>query len=380
VVIFKWDEIFEYSYCWGNMEKRFRAKFFVPVSLYCCVFQANAARRYQQNQDVIVDTVVVQNGLSDCQRCYDVINPILDRYKRPITVLDLGAGQGYFSFRIAHDYDSTCVMIEDNNDGLSRADQLLNLCHLNARLQNIVLLNKKLSLQELEKLADCEHFDVVLAFDYIDHNAGDWRQTVNAILRLGDNIFVQVPWSEVSSENTAKRKVVECLAERSGKLILQSSSACEPKIQEQLFWFEYHKNFLNCKNFAYEPKKPNMDVFRIDSSYSYKTFFKNYSAGVEWKKGINLVTFLMLNGAYPARESIKQTVANLTLDKLTDFTPWNLIIQGDNLVLIDQSDKGWRVNIKKSLRFINETIDQSSAQGVLALFKKFPKRRVRKHG
>ena len=137
--------LFERKYELGeSMKKHFHVKFFACVSLSLCIFQADATRRCQECQDVIVDNVVVQTGLSDCQRYYNAIKPILDRYKRPITVLDLGAGQGYFSFRIAHDYDSTCVMVEDNNDSYRLANQLLELCHLNSNLRNIVLLNKRM--------------------------------------------------------------------------------------------------------------------------------------------------------------------------------------------------------------------------------------------
>ncbi|MFA6491806.1 MAG: hypothetical protein WCW33_03205 [Candidatus Babeliales bacterium] len=86
----------------------------------------------------------------------------------------------------------------------------------------------------------------------------------------------------------------------------------------------------------------------------------------------------MLNGTYPTKGKIKQTVAELSLERLADFAPWNLIIQGNNIVLIDQDDIGWRVNVDKSLRFINEVIDQTSTQGISDLFKQYRKRRVRK--
>ncbi|MFA6534705.1 MAG: hypothetical protein WCS92_00445 [Candidatus Babeliales bacterium] len=262
------------------MKKQFHAKIFAYISLSFCVFQAYATRQHQECQDVIINNVIVQTGLSDSQRLYGAIKPILDQYKRPITVLDLGAGQGYFTFRIAHDYDSTCIMVEDNGDSFRQADQLLELCHLNSNLQNIVLLNKRMSLQELQKLADCEHFDVILAFDYINPKDRNWKQRVNAILRLGDNIFIQTPWSNVSEENMVKRSVVEFLANQSGKLILQTPCAYEPKIEEQLFWLQRHKEGLLCKCFASDSNDSNMNLFRIENSYTKKTFLKKgHSSG-----------------------------------------------------------------------------------------------------
>lgn len=362
------------------MKGQFNAKFFTCICLSFCIFQVYATHQGQECQDVIVNNVVVQTGLCDCQRYYNAIKPILDRYKRPITVLDLGAGQGYFTFRIAKDYDSTCIMVEDNSDSSQRADQLLELCHLNSNLKNIVLLNKKLSLKELKKLGDCEHFDVVLAFDYINPKDCEWNQTVNEILRLGDNIFIQTPWSNVSSENATQKNVVEYLVKQAGKLILQTPRTYEPKIEEQMFWFKRKKEKLRCKCFAWRSKDAYMDLFHIESSYTHKILLKKgKTSGPEWKKGINLVTFLMLNGTYPAKHDIKQTVANLIDKKLTDFTPWNLVIQGDNIELIDQRDKGYHVDIRRSLKFINKTIDQSSPQGISHLFKKFPNWKARKH-
>lgn len=362
------------------MEKLFYAKLFAFISLSFYISQAEGTQSHQEFQDVIVNNIIVQKGLSDCQRCYDAIKPILDRYKRPITVLDLGAGQGYFTFRIAHEYDSTCVMIEDNENSFKLADQLFDLCHLNTNLKNIVLLNKKPSLQELQKLADCEHFDVVLAFDYINPENRGWKQKVNAILSLGENIFIQTPWSSVSKENTAKKNLVEYLASRSGKLILQTPCTNDSKIEEHLYWLQRHKEGLRCKCFDQDCSDANLDLFRIESSYTKKTFLKKgHSSGPAWKKGINLITFLMLNGTYPTKKVIKQKIANLTQEKLTDFVAKNLIVQGNNIALIDQKDKEWsEVDIQKSLEFIYEIIDQPSASDVLKLLKNDNKRHKRK--
>ena len=46
------------------------------------------------------------------------------------------------------------------------------------------------------------------------------------------------------------RNVIEYLAKQSGKLILQTPCAYEPKIEEQMFWFERNKEGLRCKCFA----------------------------------------------------------------------------------------------------------------------------------
>ena len=43
-------------------------------------------------------------GTDDCGPRYGMIKPVLDRLDGPFSVLDVGAAQGYFSFRIAQEY------------------------------------------------------------------------------------------------------------------------------------------------------------------------------------------------------------------------------------------------------------------------------------
>jgi hypothetical protein len=361
----------------GNMVRTFRVTFFGICVLSTCYFQAYAAQHYQHYQDIIIDNVVVQKGLDDCQSLYEVLKPILNRYKRPITVLDLGAGYGYFSFRIAREYDSTCVMIEDGNGSLPTAQKLLDLCHANAQLHNIILLDKKMSLQELEKLADCEHFDVVLAFDYIDHKAADWMQATDALLRMGDNIFIRASRSGILSKK-ASNKVIEYLVTRSGKLISQSPCVYDQTMREHLLWFECKKSGLRSKYFTKKSHASNVDVFHIDSSYTHKTFLKQGSTRVEWKKGINLMTFLFLHGAYPTRDVIKQAVTAHAGEHLTDFAPWNVIVQGENVVVIDQKDKNYRAKVSKNLKFMEEFIDLQSVQDLSNCLPYYKRMRTKK--
>lgn len=347
---------------------KLHAGFLVYPVLLFFIFKSNAECLHQEIQESIVDGKVVQEGFIDCQRRYDAVRAVLDNYKRPITVLDLGAGQGYFSFRIARDYKSTCVMVESNDGDLKLADQLLQLCHLNSGLQNIIFLNKKLKLQEIERLADCEHFDVVLAFNYIDYKDKQRRKILNAVLRLGDNVFIQTPYSKAESENKKSLTFNRNLIDQGGNLILQMPGISDPNIEENLFWVQRVKDRLLSKCFVHS-NDDNKKSFRIKSTYTQKTFLKEgNSSGPEWKMGINLVTFLMLNGVYPTKEKIKQTIKKLTREKLTDFVVKNLILQGDNVELIDQNDKYWReVDVSKSLEFINEVIDQKSTSKIAKL-------------
>ena len=57
---------------------------------------------YEQYQDIIINTELIKkaSGKHQCSVRYDLLkDKLLHKYKRPFTMLDLGASQGYYSFR-----------------------------------------------------------------------------------------------------------------------------------------------------------------------------------------------------------------------------------------------------------------------------------------
>jgi hypothetical protein len=147
-------------------------------------------------QDVIIHNEVVIKGLNLCDARYRLLRPILNRYQTPFSVLDLGAAQGYFSFRIAHDYPHAhCIMIEENSsDYHHHGDLLYDLCLLN-QMDNVTYLRKRMSYSDLRFLSRQEHFDVVLVFLVIHQMAeklSDQLLFFERILSLGDDVVIEV--------------------------------------------------------------------------------------------------------------------------------------------------------------------------------------------
>lgn len=359
------------------MKKYTTAGLFVCLSVLQCADNIYANTCYQ---DLVINNNILKRNIRDYEKRYDALKLILNEYKRPITILDLGAGHGYFSFRIANDYESTCVMIEGNERSSHMGDELLELCTLNSKLQNIVLLKTKISLPDLEKLADCEHFDVILAFDFIKPEDANAQRITDAILRLGDNIFIEssIPTDPTEPKSSSMQKMDRYLNSKKGTTLLSMPCEINQKNQKKLSWFSRHKNGLRCHHFDLESKDSNLDYYRIESTFSHKYLFKKDSGGIAWQRGINLITFLMLEGAYPTRNQIKQSVFQASKQHLTDFAPWNMIVQGNNIALIDQNDYNWRVHVDKSLQYAFDMIDQQSRQGVMDIFKQYRKRHLRK--
>lgn len=150
-------------------------------------------------QDIIYHNQVISQGTDICDTRFEIIRPILDMYQRPFKLLDLGAAQGYFSFRTAREYpESFCVMIEANTSYhayTKHGDMLYDLCLLNSDLKNICYLNKSMNLSSLSFLSTHEHFDVVLALLVIHlmyENLSDQMKVIEHLFSLGDNIILEV--------------------------------------------------------------------------------------------------------------------------------------------------------------------------------------------
>lgn len=147
-------------------------------------------------QDIIIHNETVRIGTHICMPRYRKIKPILDEYQGTFSILDLGAAQGYYSFKIAYDYPKACcVMIDCNNKyHPHHGDILLDLCKVN-NLDNVTYLQKKMNVFDLEKLNALEHFDVVLAFLSVHEMAettASQIMIIESLLRLGNDIIIEV--------------------------------------------------------------------------------------------------------------------------------------------------------------------------------------------
>ena len=70
---------------------------------------------------------------------YQHIQNLLDKYQRPITVLALGTHNGDFAFRIAQNYDATCVMLSRDSN-----NRIYDRCRDNSDVNGLIFLNTKL--------------------------------------------------------------------------------------------------------------------------------------------------------------------------------------------------------------------------------------------
>lgn len=315
-------------------------KFVYLAALLCCTI-SNAAFE----QDIIVDGIVLEEGTKDCLVRYKTIKKILKNYERPFTVLNLDAQCGYYSFSIARDFPATCIMVEEKN-----AAPLLELCELNNSLQSLILLNKDLSHQELERLSECEHFDVILALDVLNTSTHNWQEIIDTVLQMGDHIFIE--FQEHKDHHSDYKEQMDYLTKQGGTILAHLPRTKKSHRTNILMHFSRSKTILRRKYWTYK-RYARDDDFVISSNFTTKKMHKKKGNQIiDWHPGINLLTFKNLNGIYPRKEIIREKLLAFKHIKHTDLHIWNVIIQGNTLIPIDGDDRKLHYNPKYTVQKI----------------------------
>lgn len=148
-------------------------------------------------QDVYIEGRIRAKGVNLCENRYEIIKPIVEKLgKERFSVLDVGAGLGYFSFRIASDFPKAhCYMIEHVNKHCpEHARMLYQLCGLND-LSNVTFFHRQISAEMLEQLSRKAHFDLVMALlvvHQIGNSLDSWKPVVEKLFKLGNQVLLEV--------------------------------------------------------------------------------------------------------------------------------------------------------------------------------------------
>ena len=88
---------------------------------------------------------IISSGYRNSEKRYDEIFKFCKKFNRPISVLDLGAAEGYFTFRLSEDFSGVFIAVESNPER-----KLLELCIKNND-HKVLLLDKQMNLKNLKK-------------------------------------------------------------------------------------------------------------------------------------------------------------------------------------------------------------------------------------
>ena len=249
-------------------------------------------------------------------RAHKAIAAFLDQYKRPITILDLNPQDGFYSFNIAQNYDATCVMLTDPE----HAPALQKRYTSHQEPDNVIVLSHVMHEPKLLHLADCEHFDVVLAL----HLPDEKKKLLTIMTHLNASYLI----TDLSPNE--KHILVQKNNGVNGVQLLTKLPTTN------LYAFTLNKSYL-CRRTWFDSKKKNAN-YHIVSSFKEKKLSKLGGIVSTWHKGINLMTFKMLNGIIPGKKKIKQAITAIKNQKSSDWLPHNIIIAGTKATLIDLID------------------------------------------
>jgi hypothetical protein len=254
-----------------------------------------------------------------------VINNYLAQYKRPFTLLEISNDTLSYGLPIAQKYNATVVSLL-----LGKLPRGFNI-NLEREYPQLIILNPtKCTLEDLNTLVRCEHFDVVIIRDLdvnirknyeFKHNK---QRVLELLLKLGDALFIELP---------INHELGAYIGYYNGQIISKKTT--------DLYFTYNQKRGLDIARWSRKHlPELNQPRYPIISNFEQKLYIKD-NAHIMWLKGINLVTFVMLRGICPCDQTIAQNIRAFRNIQHNDLIIGNMIIQGTKLVAIDINDPRW---------------------------------------
>jgi SAM-dependent methyltransferase len=306
--------------------------------------------------DIRIKGKTISTGYRNSEERYEEIFKFCKKFNRPISVLDLGAAEGYFTFRLAEDFSGVFVAVE--NDPKRK---LLELCKKNNN-HKILHLQKQMNFEDLKLLKEIQHFDIVLALNIIHHFDEPFQDVLDTLVSMSSFCFMEHPNPlENDSTKNSQRLEKEKLKLDSFEPILLNKNesglgnSFNQKLERNLWLLKNTQSKTIDRGWRGTSKYD--EEFGPGNHISIKSNFDNIEVDYglrdekrTWIQGIDLRTFLENNGVYPTNEEVLNLINNLKIDNAKDLGPHNLILNGESLFPIDQDDKLDAVNTTEKLK------------------------------
>ena len=306
--------------------------------------------------DIRIKGKTLSSGYRNSERRYEEIFKFCKKFNRPISVLDLGAAEGYFTFRLAEDFSGVFVAVESNSER-----KLLELCIKNNN-HKVLLLDKQMNLKNLKNIKEVQHFDIVLALNIIHHFDEPFQNVLDTLVSMSSFCFLEHPnfLEDDSTKNSQRLEIEKLNLDNFEPVLLNKTSSgignsFNKKLERNL-WLLKNTQSKTIDRGWRGVSKYN-DQFGPGNQITIKSNFDeiNVDYGLRnenriWVHGIDLRTFLENNGVYPSNDEIINLIDNLKINDAKDLGPHNLILNGENLIPIDQDDKLDDVNTTEKLK------------------------------
>ena len=306
--------------------------------------------------DIRIKGETVSLGYRNSEKRYEEIFQFCKKFNRPISVLDLGAAEGYFTFRLSEDFSGVFIAVENNPQR-----KLLELCVKN-NTRNILLLDKQMNLKHLKNLKEVQHFDIILALNIIHHFEEPFQDVLETLVSMSSFCFMEHPNSleNKSTKNYHRLKAEKLNLEKFKPKLLNKiqsglGNSMNQKLERNMWLLENTQSKTIDRGWRGTSKY--REQFGPNAEINIKSNFNEISVDYglreekrNWIHGIDLRTFLENNGVYPTNDQIINLIDNLKIEHAKDLGPHNLILNGANLFPIDQDDKFDAVNTKEKLK------------------------------
>lgn len=256
------------------------------------------------------------------------LDAFFSHYRRPLTVIEFSEKSEVYAKKIARDkkFDALVTLIlwgaVDKMDARRAKENIGNL---------LVMRPMRVTPPLLEKFGKCEHPDVVLVHDIPNEFRQMILDFIQPFLGIGDYLGIDLAASDMPFFK----------ARYAGHPLLIATIAHASGDGGAFAFFRTEKKGTVVPRWN-EAKNDQVQEIRyiVTSSFTekkmYKPALKRYSP---WKKGINLLSAVMLGMEFPDDGAIVKAVEKLWGLRHNDLVMSNLVIQNDMTLLpIDWND------------------------------------------
>ena len=311
-----------------------------------------------------VNGEIIKSGLRQSNDRYEAIKKFCSRYNRPFSVLDIGANFGYFSFRLASDFNCPATMVEKDP---KCSEKLQELCIKNG-LENVCFLRHKFSVESLRALAKVERFDVILAMSVI-HYFPDANEIMDIMRSMCDNLLVEVPTEQDAANPEVVKKIVipkdavlldrfETHINSHRPLYFMGKSDKKAELQDKYFgnptplrypmkiysdsdnrYIIYEQKLKSRTEKIRDKFSPDKISKMLRKTWDRKRVKRKWEglltfAYKEMIPGINLMTYMNMGGSYPLREKVVGDIENFS-SYHGDIRPWNILLSSTGAKIFD---------------------------------------------
>lgn len=255
---------------------------------------------------------------------YELIRPVLERFQRPYSMIDVGANAGYFCVRAVEETQCFPIAIEKE----------AGLCD-----RRIPCIESRVSASDLYELSISEHFDVVLALSVL-HHVDQWQDFLTALLNLGTHVIVEYPNMDEELCRHVERAHEQAIVLNSlcRRTVLGTTQPFEGPGTRTVALYEQPKAYV-CTGAFYDRMKRRVPHTTKHHDVAYDHSSKRVH-GRSWIHGINLWSFLQMGGGNPSREAIVHGLPYVPGHG--DIRPWNYILNHQGTTLFDPAPPGVR--------------------------------------